>query len=169
NSPPYSNNLTAFMRVLLAHLVARGGVPSRGVWWGRGRTRLPGQRCRRCSRRARTIPASTPYPCCTAGLVRLASARTQSAGPAPPSGPPPPPASFVRRRRDRSRGGSRPRRRGTRARRSSPCPAPQSSAASCPARAPRRVALETVGLQEVLHEEHRTQNHMRGEAEAAHG
>src|SRR5713101_9806031 len=43
------------------------------------------------SRRARTIAASTPYPCCTAGPVRLASARTQSADPAPPSGSPPPP------------------------------------------------------------------------------
>src|SRR5260221_3764449 len=30
-------------------------------------------------------------------------------------------------------------------------------------------ALETEGRQQVLHEEHRTQDHMRGEAEAAHG
>src|SRR6476660_6202114 len=33
----------------------------------------------------------------------------------------------------------------------------------------QRVALETVGRQQILHEEHRTQDHMRREAEAAHG
>src|SRR5947209_1098488 len=38
-----------------------------------------------------------------------------------------------------------------------------------PERPGQRVALETVGRQEVLHEEHRTQDHMRREAEAAHG
>jgi hypothetical protein len=38
-----------------------------------------------------------------------------------------------------------------------------------PERPGQGVALETVGRQEVLHEEHRTQDHMRREAEAAHG
>jgi hypothetical protein len=33
----------------------------------------------------------------------------------------------------------------------------------------QRIALETVGRQEVLHEEHRTQNHVRREPEATHG
>jgi hypothetical protein len=45
-----------------------------------GRTRVPGRRCQRCNRRAQTIAASPPYPCCNAAPVRLASARTQSAG-----------------------------------------------------------------------------------------
>ena len=75
---------------------------------GCGQTGVPGLRCRRCSRRARTIRASPPYPCCTAGPVRLASVRMQLADPGPPSGSPPPPASFVRHRRDRSRAGLRP-------------------------------------------------------------
>src|SRR5258705_2617556 len=38
-----------------------------------------------------------------------------------------------------------------------------------PERRGQRVALETVGRQEGLHEKHRTQNHKRPEAEAAHG
>src|SRR5580704_2064265 len=33
----------------------------------------------------------------------------------------------------------------------------------------QRGTLETEGRQQVLHEEHRTQDHMRGEAEAAYG
>src|SRR6266403_1097391 len=38
-----------------------------------------------------------------------------------------------------------------------------------PERPEQRVPLETKGRHEVLHEKHRTQNHMRREAEAAHG
>src|SRR5260221_8300353 len=38
-----------------------------------------------------------------------------------------------------------------------------------PERPGQRGALETEGRQQVLHEEHRTQDHMRGEAQAAHG
>src|SRR4029077_12205512 len=38
-----------------------------------------------------------------------------------------------------------------------------------PERPGKRVALETERRHEVLHEEHRTQNYMRGETEAAHG
>src|SRR4029077_20995701 len=38
-----------------------------------------------------------------------------------------------------------------------------------PERPGKGVTLETEGRQQVLHEEYRTQDHMRGEAEAAHG
>src|ERR1700691_3568832 len=38
-----------------------------------------------------------------------------------------------------------------------------------PERPGQRGALETEGRQQILHEEHRTQDHMRGEAQAAHG
>src|ERR1700722_2434444 len=57
-----------------AHLVARGDVPTQGALWARGRTRVPGQRYRCCTRRGRTIAASPPYPRCTVGPVRWASA-----------------------------------------------------------------------------------------------
>src|SRR5579871_1444223 len=71
---PYFLLLLAFMLCLLAHSVARGGVPNRGASSACGRTRVPGHRCRRYTRRDRTIPALPPFLCCTAGPVRLESA-----------------------------------------------------------------------------------------------
>src|SRR6267142_756002 len=53
------NCSTHFLFLLyLNDFICLSGAPNRGVSLARGRIRVPGQRCRRRSRRARTIPAS---------------------------------------------------------------------------------------------------------------